>query len=48
MHQKLMKQWPHCFRIVPDTEYITDLRTINLEIKMLFQTFCTPPPTIQE
>ena len=48
MRPRSIKQCPKCSRIVPDVEYITNLRTINLKIKMLVLTFCTPPPAIQQ
>ena len=44
MHPKLIKQCPNRSRVVPDTEYITNLGTINLKIEMLGYTFCTPLP----
>ena len=33
---------------MPGTEYITNLRTINLKTNMLVHKFCAPPPAIQE
>ena len=39
------KKCPSCSRIVPDTEYTTNLR---LKISMLVQKFCAPPPAIQQ
>ena len=36
------------YRKVPDTEYITNLRKINLKISMLVHTFCAPPPAVQQ
>ena len=39
------KKCPSCSRIVPDAEYTTNL---SLKISMLVQTFCVPPPAIQQ
>ena len=47
MHPKSIKKCPNCSRIVSDTEYITNLRTINLKINMLVSTFCAPSSAIQ-
>lgn len=48
MHPTFDKaQYPHGSRIVPDTEYTTNLRAINLKIKVLVNT-CTHPPAIQQ
>ena len=46
MHPKSIKNTQ--ITVVPDTEYITNLRTINLKINMLVHTFCAPPPAIQQ
>ena len=48
LHPKLIKKCPNCSRIVPDTDYITHPKTINLKINMLVHTICAPPPTIQQ
>ena len=48
MYPKSIKKCPNPSRIVPDTEYIANLITINLKIKMLVNTFCAPPHTIQQ
>ena len=45
---KLIKKCPNRSRIVPDTEYIINLRTINLKIIILLHTFCAPPPAVQQ
>ena len=47
MHPISIKKCPNCSRIVSDTEYITNLRTINLKINMLVSTFCAPSSAIQ-
>ena len=47
MHPKSIKKCPNWSRIVSDTEYITNLRTINLKINMLVSTFCAPSSAIQ-
>ena len=48
MHPKSIKKYPSHCRIVPDTEYITNIGTINLKINMLVHTFCVHPPAIQQ
>ena len=48
MHPKLIKKCLHCSRIVLHTENITNLRTIDLKIKMLVHIFCIPPIAIQQ
>ena len=46
MRPDLIKQCPNCSTIVPETGYVTNLRTINLKINMLVYTFCTLLPAI--
>ena len=42
MYPKSIRKFTNGSRIVTDTEYITNLRTINLKINRLIHTFCTP------
>ena len=38
----------HYARIVADTKYMTNLRTVNLKIKVLVHIFRIPSPPIQQ
>ena len=42
MHPKSIKQFPNRSRIVPDTEYTTNLGIINLKIKDVSSHFLYP------
>ena len=48
MHPKSIKKCPNHSRIVMDTKYISNSRTINLKINMFVPTFFIPPPAIQQ
>ena len=48
MRPKWIKQCPNCSKVVPDTEYVSNLGTKNMKIKTLIHTFCIPPPAIQQ
>ena len=45
---KIDKKYSNRSGIVLDTEYVTNVKTINLKINMLVQTFFVPSPAIQQ
>ena len=48
VHPKSIKKCSSCSKTAPDTEYITNLRKINLKNGMLVHTFCAPPLAIHQ